>query len=564
VFKRLAIGQKFALITVTLSVLMVAITGGLLFELKSTMLEDRRVKLRALIDSATNLVDAYSQMEADGTLSRDEAQQRAKFALASMSFDDGNYFFVADTDGVLVWHPTRQEQIGTNLLQAESEGTRNNYTGFLDAAKSQPYLEGFFESLGRRPGSKELNSPKLYLSATDERWNWVITTGLFIDDIEALFYERAILFLGLAAAGLLFGLGLSYLVGRSVTGPMNRTVVALEELGEGRSETEVEIDHNRTEIGRLTRAFSTFRTKMKEAEELRSQQTRAQQEAEEERRRALLRFADEFEQSVGTAVTGLTEEVMKVSSASAEMSSSARASATGAAEVDTAANSTANNVQTVASAAQELTASIGEIQNQVRLVQDVVGRTQSRSQQTESRMSELAVTVEKIGSVLGLIQDIAEQTNLLALNATIEAARAGDAGKGFAVVAGEVKTLATQTTQATEDIRRQIDVLNSSTGECVNGMQDVAAAVGELLQSTGAIVTAIEEQNSATAEIGRNTDVTAQETQSITRAIGNVTASVQATESSAQSVSQVSTQMREKAEKVGLEVQNFLNRVRAA
>jgi methyl-accepting chemotaxis protein len=560
--KRLSIGGKLALIICVISAVAVGITAVLLFELKGTMLEGRKLKLRALVESAVNIIDSYSQQAEDGTLNEEDAKQQALAAIAAMNFDGKNYFFIANTEGVLVWHPSRQEQIGLNLLEAKSAQTRANYSGFLSAAKNADYLEGYSNSLGRRPGSKELNAAKMYLSVTDKHWNWVITTGLFIDDIEATFYKRAALFLGLAAAGLLFGLGLSYVVGRSITRPVNRTVGALEDLSEGRTDTEVEIDNSATEVGRLTRAFSHFREKMLESEELRRQQAIAEQLAERERHEALLGFADEFERSVGSAVTFMNEEVRKVSDASAEMSKSAQASASGTQQVNAAAESTARNVQTVASAAQELTASISEIQRQVSTVQNVVENTRTRSDQTEDQMSALAGTVEKIGSVVELINSIAEQTNLLALNATIEAARAGDAGKGFAVVAGEVKVLATQTKQATEDIREQITVLNEATGQCVGSIKDVASSVDELLNTTTAIAAAIEEQNAATAEIGRNTDITAEETHSITQAIGDVSASVQITETTAQSVSQTSALMREKADTVSREVQNFLQRVR--
>ena len=562
--QRLSIGKKLALITIALSVVLVALSTFMLFELKETMIDGRKVKLRSLVESATNVINHYSQMEEDGVLSPEEARKAAITALAGMNFDGKNYFFVFNTDGVLVWHPTRQEQIGVNMLKLDNAQARHNYELFLGAANNNPNLEGYSESLGRRPGSKVNDALKLYLSVKDARWQWIVTTGVFIDDIEALFWQRAALFLGLAGAGLALGLALCYFVGRSITGPLNRTVSALEELGEGRNNTKVEIDPSRTEIGRLTRAFNHFREKMKETDELRAQQAVAEKKSQEERRAALLGFADEFESSVASAVDVLAEEVRKVSRASAEMSKSAKDSAGGTQQVNAAAESTAENIQTVASAAQELTSSIDEIQRQVRTVQTVVEKTKSRSSETQDQVSALAETVEKIGSVVDLINSIAEQTNLLALNATIEAARAGDAGKGFAVVAGEVKALATQTTKATDDIRQQIDVLNQATGESVSGMKDVASVVSDLLETTSAIAAAIEEQNAATSEISRNTEVTSRETQSITKAINDVTASVRATETTAQSVSETSTVMQEKAETVSREVQSFLQRIRAA
>jgi methyl-accepting chemotaxis protein len=562
--KRLSIGMKLALITVTLSTVLVLLTAYMLSELRSTMIEERKVKLRALVEMAVNVVNRYSQLETDGKLSGEQARKEAINALSGLNFDGGNYFFVFDRKGALVWHPTRKEQIGQNMLTQQDAQARANYVNFAAAVSANPYLQGFSESLGRRPGSKVNDALKLFLSAEDKKWGWIVSTGIFIDDINALFYERAVLFLGLALSGLFLGLGLSYAFGRTITRPLNRTVTALEELGEGRSETVVELDQSRTEIGRLTRAFLQFREKMKETEELRRSQALAEQKAQEERRAAVIGFADEFEHSVASVVDALAQEVAEVSRAAEAMSASARSSAGGTQQVNAAANAAADNVQTVAAAAQELTSSIEEIGRQVRVVQDVVENTEARSTATQNQISALAETVEKIGSVVELINGIADQTNLLALNATIEAARAGEAGKGFAVVAGEVKALANQTTKATDDIRQQIDLLGQATAESVGGIREIAAVIGELKQTTSAIAAAIEQQNAATGEISRNTEVTSRETQSITRSIAEVTTSVSNTETVAQSVRETSAVMQEKATIVSREVKDFLHRIRAA
>jgi methyl-accepting chemotaxis protein len=561
--KRFSIGKKLALISITMSAVLVGLVAYMLVQLHATMLEDRRVKLRSLVEIALNEVNRYAQMVADGKMSLEDARKQAAKAVADLNYDGKNYYWVVQKDGMLIWHPTRKEDVGKNML-APNQKSRKNYQLFIDTSKASNHLEGFSEILGRRPGSKVNDAQKLILSAEDKNWGWIVSTGIFIDDVNALFYQRAMLFMGLALGGLLLGTGLSFGLGRSITRPLNRTVNALEELCEGRSETVVEIDQSRTEIGRLTQAFAQFRDKMKETDELRKQQAVAEQTSQEERRAALLAFANEFEQSVASAVESLAAEVGKVSHASEEMSQSAQNSASGTQQVNDAANAAAENVQTVASAAQELSSSIEEIGRQVRVVQDVVEKTQTRSADTQGQISALAESVEKIGSVIELINGIADQTNLLALNATIEAARAGEAGKGFAVVAGEVKALANQTTKATDDIRQQIEVLGTATGSSVEGIQEIAAVIGELQKTTNAIAAAVEQQNAATGEISRNTDVTARETQAITSAISDVTSSVRTTESIAQSVSATSLAMQEKAGVVGKAVDDFLTRIRAA
>jgi len=561
---RLTISQKLALISVTLSALLIALAVSMLFELKDTMIDGRKVKLRGLVESAVNVVNTYAKMEQDGVLSREEAQKRAIDAVYGMNFDGKNYFFIAQTDGVLVAHPTRQEQIGKNLLESTDEGTRRNYTMFLGAARDSAFLEGFAESLGRRPGSKEMNAPKLFLSAKDKAWNWVVTTGIFIDDINALFWERAFLLLGVAAAGLCVGGGLAYAVGRSITKPLNLMVTALEKLGDGDRDVTVPVDRADTEIGRMTRTFDQFREKLRETDALRARQAAVEKQAEEERRAAILGFADEFERSVAAAVASLTDEVERVAEASAELSQSASLSAAGTGRVNETAQSSAANIQTVASAATELHSSIDEIQRQVHTVRDAVEKTRERSSGTQGQITALAESVERIGSVVELINSIANQTNLLALNATIEAARAGDAGKGFAVVASEVKDLATQTTKATDDIRRQIDLLTAATDESVNGVKDIGNVVEHLFETTAAITIAIEEQTAATSEITRNTDLTSDETQSIAEAIADVAQSVGATEATAKTMSAATATMRARAEAVGREARSFLERIRAA
>jgi methyl-accepting chemotaxis protein len=433
---KLTIGKKLFLIVAVFSTVLVGMTTFMLLDMRSGMIEDRRAKLRALVEAAVNTVNRHGDLAAAGKMPVEEAQKTALAVLAGMNFDGKNYFLVFDRNGILKMHPTRKDDIGHNMLDPRQE-TSANYIGYLNAANTQAPLEGFSVFIGRRPGSTVNDTPKLFLSSFDKHWGWVVTTGIFLDDVNALFLSRAAWVAGAVVAGLAFSLLLTMRLGRSITRPLNRTVNALEELSAGRFDAEASEDDGKTEIGRLARAFVQFRDKMKETEALRARQLDAEEQAKVDRRNTMSRVADEFDAAVGSVVESLFAEVERMSRTVAQLSKSAEASAAGTGRVNGAASSVSENIQTVASAIAELSASVGEIGRQIHMTRDIARQTRNTSTQTEQRVAALSDSVEAIGEIIEIINSIAGQTNLLALNATIEAARAGEAGRGFSVVASE-------------------------------------------------------------------------------------------------------------------------------
>ncbi|MGB0575899.1 MAG: methyl-accepting chemotaxis protein [Alphaproteobacteria bacterium] len=204
--------------------------------------------------------------------------------------------------------------------------------------------------------------------------------------------------------------------------------------------------------------------------------------------------------------------------------------------IATATNETTTNVQTVASGTEEMSASVSEIQRQVAQANKIAEEAVGKAEYTNTVVTGLADAAAKIGDVVSLINDIASQTNLLALNATIEAARAGDAGKGFAVVASEVKSLATQTSKATEEIATQISDVQSATEDAVGAIESVSTIIGEISDISSAVAAAVEEQTATTQEMSTNMQVAAQAVSSISSGIDEIAQSAAQVEESTQKV----------------------------
>lgn len=216
---------------------------------------------------------------------------------------------------------------------------------------------------------------------------------------------------------------------------------------------------------------------------------------------------------------------------------------------------TTENLQTLSVAAEELAASVQEISRQtVRSVQAATKTTQ----QTDLIVRDLVDGAQKIGDIVGLITSIAAQTNLLALNATIEAARAGDAGKGFAVVAGEVKSLATQTSRATEQISGQIASIQATTRGAVDALARIAADIGQVSEIATVIASAVEEQGAATAEIARNANEVSANTGRVSSNVAGLAGNAEEVRSAASRVLGASGSLGEETTRMMSEVDGFL------
>ncbi|TWA72624.1 methyl-accepting chemotaxis sensory transducer [Azospirillum brasilense] len=382
---------------------------------------------------------------------------------------------------------------------------------------------------------------------------------------EAADEARSDLLVSLAVftLSLLLGVGGSLLVVRRIVRPLTAMTGAMRHLADGDLGMVIPGTGRRDEIGAMAQAVEVFQEHAVARERLEAEQRR-DQEARERRTVALDRLTRGFEAKVSGLVGTLSSAATEMEATAGSMSTAAQQTNHQSFAVAAASEQASTNVQTVAAATEQLTASIREIGNRAAQSQAITTRAVADARRTDETVRLMAGCAQRIGEVVGLIQAISSQTNLLALNATIEAARAGDAGKGFAVVAHEVKTLASQTAQATDDIAAQIAQVQTVTRDAVAAIQDIASVIGEVNEIATAIAAAVEEQGAATQEITRNVHQAAVGTQEVASNIAGVQQAANDTGAAASHVLSAAQELSQQAERLTGEVGEFLAGVRSA
>jgi methyl-accepting chemotaxis protein len=373
--------------------------------------------------------------------------------------------------------------------------------------------------------------------------------------------RSGIIIVGIAMVAL--GLGFSWLIGRSITRPLNGLAAVMKRLADGDTSTRIPATHARDEIGEMARTVIVFRDTMIEREHLAQTQTETSR-AREQRSDSIALTISQFKHSVESALSTLRAASMQLEISSSDLN---KAADTVSSETDTAksrVSAASDNVTAAASSVEELAASIGEIASQAAKSTDVAGRAVSEAQRTVTTMKELGNAATRIGEVVGLIQAIAGQTNLLALNATIEAARAGESGKGFAVVAAEVKSLAGQTAKATEEIAEQIGAIQSAAADASQAIEQVDTIIRDMASIATTVAATVDQQNSAVASIAEGVSRASGEARvgadAMSRVAG-VTADARAT---ASGVKDLADSVAVEAEGLEAQVRQFLSNVQAA
>ena len=381
--------------------------------------------------------------------------------------------------------------------------------------------------------------------------------------VEDLSRNRMLLMIvaavSLLAAG---GIGVFY-VQRRLVRRLTSIGDAMRRLSSGETDLAVPAAADRDEIGEMARSLEVFRSGEIERREMAARRE-AEEAAQRERAASIEKMIGDFRATVTAVIAAVTENVARMETTARTLSSIASEADSQARAASTSSEQTSSNVRSVAGATEELGSSIREISEQASQANGVVGRATEIAKNADQLVGQLSSGASRIGDVIKLIRAIAEQTNLLALNATIEAARAGEAGRGFAVVASEVKTLASQTAKATEDISGQIGAIQGSTEQAVEAIRQISGVMSDISRFTSSIAASVEEQSASTQEIGRNVQQAASGANELAGNMATVTEAIEETNKSATQVLDASSALTTQAGMLQQAVDQFLDRVAAA
>ncbi|CAN7371078.1 methyl-accepting chemotaxis protein [Rhizobium sp. LjRoot98] len=565
--------RLYALVGLALLTMAAVMTLGL-FQEQDKLVAQRKAMLEAMNENAVSVFDTYYKQEQAGTLSKADAQARAIEAIQAMRYQGNGYFFITDMKSMMIMHPIKPALNGTDQTDNKDPTGKHIFVEF--AKKVAAEGKGFVDYYWPKPGADE---PVLKYShvAGFAPWGWIVGTGVYADDLAAMFKDgliRVAMICGFAALVILLA---AFSIVRSVVGPIERLKTSMRAIADEDVSSAIPENDRKDEIGQMAAVLVELRDSVKERIGLRvreaEQQTRLDEERLSNEHRSLSnaqaqadamttvgsaleklasgdltaeigRIAPEYSklrEDFNTAVTALRGVIQSIAQSTEVVYGSAG-------DISEAANNLSRRTEQQAAALEETAAALDEITSTVKSASDRAAEAREMVNETKgsaaksgdivrnaiAAMTRIEGSSSKISQIIGVIDEIAFQTNLLALNAGVEAARAGEAGRGFAVVAQEVRELAQRSAGAAKEIKELIRnsatevetgvTLVRSTGEALTEIESLVNRVNEHVAS---IATAAREQATGLAEVNTAVNSMDQMTQQNAAMVEETTAASQ-------------------------------------
>jgi methyl-accepting chemotaxis protein len=545
-----------------------------LFQEHDKLVTQRKSMLEAMNENAVTVFEAYYKQEQAGTLSQADAQARAIEAISAMRYQGNGYFWINDMHPKMVMHPVKPAMNGTDLTANKDPNGKHLFVEFVNTVKASG--KGFVDYHWPKPGAEE---PVLKYShvAGFKPWGWVVGTGVYADDLAAMFRDGLVHLAMMCGAAALVILLAAFSIVRSVVAPIERLKTSMRAIADENVLAEVPETDRKDEIGQMAGVLVVLRDSVRERIGLRQREAEQQSQLDDERRsnehRAqsdaqaqadamttvgsaleklaggdltaeIVRIAPEYSKlrdDFNTAVTALRGVIQSIAQSTEVVYGSAG-------DISEAANNLSRRTEQQAAALEETAAALDEITSTVKSASDRAAEAREMVNETKgsaaksgdivrnaiAAMSRIEGSSTKISQIISVIDEIAFQTNLLALNAGVEAARAGEAGRGFAVVAQEVRELAQRSAGAAKEIKELIRnsatevetgvTLVRSTGEALTEIESLVNRVNEHVAS---IATAAREQATGLAEVNTAVNSMDQMTQQNAAMVEETTAASQ-------------------------------------
>ncbi|WP_417794155.1 methyl-accepting chemotaxis protein [Terasakiella pusilla] len=528
--------------------------------LHKNLLDERERQARNMVEATIEIITDLNQQVTSGSLTLEKAQAEAIHLIKAIRYAEQDYIWANDLNAVMVSHGTKPQLNGQNMNDFKTITGQYLFRDIVEIAKSKSEgsLQYFWPKAGSDKPAEKISYVKLF-----KPWGWVVGTGVYIDNIQSTFIAEATKTAIVFLIGVVVLSVFIFFVSRDIRQSIVTLSDTMKRLATGCTQDPVPLQDRKDEMGDMAQSVGFFREQLIENERLATQQR--EEEAAQKKRAALIQqLAADFDLGVNTALQSVASAAKQLDMTANGMSATAEQTSSQATTVASASEQTSANVQTVAAAAEQLSASIHEVASQVDMSTSIARTASQKVQETQLTVNSLSETALRINEASKLIGEIADQTNMLALNATIEAARAGEMGKGFAVVASEVKTLATQTGRATEEISNHVRAIQDVSDATVTAISEINQVIQEMNDIANAVAAAVEEQDAATLEITRNIEQAAQGTQEVTSNIVEVNEAANDTGRASKEVLEASSQLNTQSTSLRSIVENFLQGVKSA